>query len=47
MVIVAEAAPARHRPDFLVRHIAKFEEIVRDLESPPVAAAPAAAVAAQ
>eukprot|EP00798_Chlamydomonas_sp_ICE-L_P001226 gene1226-32567_t len=45
MVIVSEAVHTRHHADFLVRHIGKFEEIIRDLEAPPAAAAPAAGAA--
>ncbi len=32
-----EAVQARHHAEFLARHISRFEEIVRDLEAPPVA----------
>ncbi|KAK9832045.1 hypothetical protein WJX81_001814 [Elliptochloris bilobata] len=33
-VVVAEAKPVRRQGEFLARHIAKFEEIVRDLSLP-------------
>ncbi len=34
-VVVAEVKPVRRQGEFLARHIAKFEEIVRDLAAPP------------
>ena len=37
MVIVSDTVHTRHHADFLTRHISKFEEILRDLEMPPVA----------
>ena len=33
-VTVAEVKPVRRQGEFLARHIAKFEEIVRDLNMP-------------
>jgi hypothetical protein len=32
MVIVSESVHTRHHAEFLSRHIAKFDEITRDLE---------------
>ncbi|KAL4859842.1 Eukaryotic translation initiation factor 3 subunit L [Chlorella vulgaris] len=47
MVVVAEPKQKAVKGDFLVRHIARLEEIIRDLDSlPPPAAAPATVVAA-
>lgn len=42
LVIVQEAVQTRHHAEVLARHISRFEEIVRDLEAPPVAAKGAA-----
>lgn len=46
MVVVAEPKAKTVKGDFLVRHIARFEEIVRDLDAMP-RAQPAAAAGAQ
>lgn len=36
MVIVSDSVITRNHADLLARHIGKFEDIIRDLESPPV-----------
>lgn len=51
MVIVSDTVHTRHHAEFIARHIARFEEIIRDLEAPAsvvaaaVEAPPAAAAA--
>lgn len=46
LVIVSDSVQSRHSADLLTRHIVKFEEIVRDLEAPPIKVAAAAAAVA-
>lgn len=41
MVIVSDTVHTRHHAEFLSRHIAKFEEILRDLEGPAAPGVPA------
>lgn len=42
MVIVSDTVHTRHHAEFIARHIARFEEIIRDLEAPASAVAAAA-----